>query len=67
MTAVARFTAVIVGLGAALTPMPAWAAHRRWTDTLIGFLVPAVAFLGTCAFLALLERHRRARRRCRDS
>src|SRR3990172_5811769 len=42
-----RLTAVTVGLGAALAPTTAWAAHSGWTDTLVGFLVAAVAFLGT--------------------
>jgi hypothetical protein len=63
----ARFTAVIVGLAAVLAPMTAWAAHSRWSDILFGLGVPAVAFLGTWAFLALLDRCRRARRRRRDS
>lgn len=58
-----RLTAVTVGLGAALAPTAAWAAHSSWTDTLVGFLIAAVAFLGTWAFLALLERWRRAQRR----
>jgi hypothetical protein len=60
-----RLTAVTVGLGAALAPTTAWAAHSRWIDTVFPFLVAAVAFLGTWAFLALLERWRRARRRHR--